>query len=106
VNVLTALKDIVWVLLLVSLLPVWMALGLGVVTAIVARQLYWWARGNTTVASRLAARVRWSPRHRASAGSTRRAAAGDSMPARTVGSPVDAPAMTALSPAIPGVSEP
>ena len=56
VNVLTAIKDVIGVLLLVFLLPVWMTIGLGVVIVVVVRQLYWWARGNTTVASRLATR--------------------------------------------------
>jgi len=55
VNVLTALKDVAGVLLLVFLLPVWMALGFVAVAAVVTRQLYWWARGNTTVLSRVAA---------------------------------------------------
>ena len=54
-NVLTALKDVAGVLLLVFLLPVWMALGFVAVAAVVTRQLYWWARGNTTVLSRVAA---------------------------------------------------
>jgi len=96
-NMLTVCKNIVGVLLLVFLLPVWMALGLGAVVVIVARQLYWWARGNTTVASRLAARARWSPRHG-------RAPAPDPLDAISVASPVDAPAAGALSPAIQGVS--
>ena len=54
-NVLTTFKDVAGALLLVFLLPVWMALGLVAVGAVVARQLYWWARGNTTVVSRVAA---------------------------------------------------
>jgi hypothetical protein len=49
----TTLKDVVGVLLLAFLLPVWMALGVGAVVVVVARQLYWWARGNTSVASRV-----------------------------------------------------
>jgi hypothetical protein len=57
---LTVVKDVIGVLLIVSLLPLWMAVGLGVVVVVVGRQLYWWARGNTTVVSRLA-RVRSSP---------------------------------------------
>ena len=56
---LTVVKDVIGILLIVLLLPLWMALGLGIVAAVVVRQLYWWARGNTTVASRLA-RVRSS----------------------------------------------
>jgi hypothetical protein len=34
---------------------VWMELGFVAVAAVVTRQLYWWARGNTTVLSRVAA---------------------------------------------------
>ena len=75
-NVLTPVKDVVGVLLLAFLLPVWMAIGLGVVAVVIARQLYWWARGNTTVVSRLAARVRPPSRHR-------RAPAGDRPPVFT-----------------------
>jgi hypothetical protein len=93
VNVLSLFKDVVGALLLVFLLPVWMALGLGIVTAVVGRQLYWWARGNTTVVSRLAARVRSAPRHPASTGSTPPAPAGSPV-ASGVGSRVDAPAVT------------
>lgn len=63
VNMPTAFKDVVGVLLLVFLLPVWMALGLGAVAVVVARQLYWWARGNTSVVSRLSRRVRSAPLH-------------------------------------------
>jgi hypothetical protein len=57
--VLTVVKDVIGILLIALLLPLWMALGLGIVAVVVVRQLYWWARGNTTVASRLA-RVRSS----------------------------------------------
>jgi len=46
------LKDTVGVLLLVALLPLWMAAALGFVALVVARHLYWWARGNTTAVSR------------------------------------------------------
>jgi hypothetical protein len=53
---LTAFKDGVGVLLLAFLLPIWMALGLGVVAVLVTRQLYWWIRGNTTAVSRVAER--------------------------------------------------
>ena len=48
----TTFKDLAGILLVTLLLPVWMALGLGVIGVIVVRQLYWWARGNTTVVSR------------------------------------------------------
>ena len=48
----TTLKDIVGVVLLMLLLPLWMAFGLGFVGVVVARHLYWWARGNTTAVSR------------------------------------------------------
>ena len=57
VNVVTALKDLVGMFLLVALLPVWMAVGLGAVIVIVTRQLLWWARGNTTSVSRSTAPV-------------------------------------------------
>lgn len=49
------LRDSLGVLLLVLLLPLWMAVGLGFVALVVARHLYWWARGNTTAVSRGAA---------------------------------------------------
>jgi hypothetical protein len=49
---LTRSKDVLGALLLVFLLPVWMALGLGAVIVMVTRHLYWWARGNTTATSR------------------------------------------------------
>jgi hypothetical protein len=52
VPVVTAVKDLVGVLLLVFVLPLWMALGLGFVGVLVVRHLYWWSRGNTTVVSR------------------------------------------------------
>jgi hypothetical protein len=57
VNLLTTFRDVAGALLLVFLLPVWMALGLVAVAAVVTRQLYWWARGNTTVVSRVVAHV-------------------------------------------------
>ena len=57
----TALKDILGVLLLVLLLPLWMAVGLGVVGFVVARHLYWWARGNTTAVSRASEASTLSP---------------------------------------------
>jgi hypothetical protein len=62
----TTFKDVAGILLLTLLLPVWMAVGLGLLGAIVIRQLYWWARGNTTVVSR-SAHGRSLPRHGASA---------------------------------------
>ena len=61
VNVVTAFKDLFGILLLVALLPLWMAVGLGAVVVIVTRQLLWWARGNTTSVSRSTALV-MSPR--------------------------------------------
>lgn len=57
----TAFKDLVGILLLVALLPLWMVVGLGAVIVIVTRQLLWWARGNTTSVSRSTAPV-MSPR--------------------------------------------
>ena len=58
---LTTVKDVVGALLIASLLPVWMAVGLGAVIVIVARQLYWWVRSNTSAASRVAAGVPSAP---------------------------------------------
>ena len=102
---LNTFKDVVGVLLLAFLLPVWMALGLGVVAFVIGRQLYWWARGNTTAVSRLA-RVRSSPRRRASTASTDRAPGRDPVAAITVAGLVDTPAAGALNPAITVASEP
>jgi hypothetical protein len=48
----THLQDLAWVLLLGLLLPLWMLLALGALVAVIARQLYLWARGNTTARSR------------------------------------------------------
>ena len=56
----TFLKDIGWLLLIAVLLLPLMAIGLVCMVVIVARQLYWWARGNTTAASRPARGPRWS----------------------------------------------
>jgi hypothetical protein len=105
VHVLTAYRDVVWVLVLVFLLPVWMVLGLGVVAVVVVRQLYWRARGITTVVSQLASRVRSLQRHRAAAVRTCPSPAGGPIAATAVGSLGDAPAIPVLSPLVPGVSE-
>jgi hypothetical protein len=70
---------------------------------VVARQLYWWARGNTTVVSRSTERVKSSPRSRVSTASTRPAR--DPLAAATVSSLADAPAAGVPSPAVPGVAE-
>jgi hypothetical protein len=51
-RVVTTSRDIVGLLLLLLLLPVWMAVGFGFVALVVTRHLYWWARGNTTATSR------------------------------------------------------
>lgn len=91
VNLPTAFKDLIGVLLLVFLLPVVMAVGLGVVALVVARQLYWWARGNTTAVSRSMERARSSPRSRVSTATTTRHAR-DPIAAVTVSSLADAPA--------------
>lgn len=48
----THIKDIGWLLLLGLLLPLWMALALVALVAIVVRHLYLWVRGNTTATSR------------------------------------------------------
>jgi hypothetical protein len=103
--VLTAVKDVIGLLLLAFLLPVWIVLGVAIVAVVTARQLYRRARGNTTVVSRLAARVRSLQRHRASTGRTRPSAPGGAIAATAVGSLGDAPAIPALSPAVPGVSK-
>jgi hypothetical protein len=52
VSLVTYIKDIGWLLLIGLLLPLLMALALASLVVIVARQLYWWARGNTTALSR------------------------------------------------------
>ena len=62
----TICKDLAGIVLITLLLPLWMALGLGALGVIVIRQLYWWARGNTTVVSR-SAHARSAPPHGASA---------------------------------------
>ena len=104
-HVLTAFKDVIGVLLLALLLPVWIVLGIGFVAVVVIRQRYRRARGHTNVVSRLAARVRSLQRHRASTVRTRPSAAGGPIASTAVGSRGDAPAIPALSPAVPGVSE-
>jgi hypothetical protein len=105
VNVVATIKDLVGILLLVLLLPVWITLGLGAVAVVVTRQVYWWARGNTTAVSRSAAAVGSSPRQHAARGGTPRALTRDPLAAGTVASLADAPAAGALSPAVPGVSQ-
>jgi hypothetical protein len=92
-------KDALGLLLLAVLLPVWIALGLGVVAVVVGRQLYWWARGNTSVVSRLSARVMSSSRYRASTASTH-----DPVGPATVAGLADAPAGGGLNPAVSAVS--
>jgi hypothetical protein len=59
----TFVKDIGWLLLIALLLLPLMAIGLVCIGVIVARQLYWWARGNTTAVSRPARGPRWSWAH-------------------------------------------
>lgn len=92
-------KDALGLLLLAVLLPVWIALGLGVVAVVVGRQLYWWARGNTTVVSRLSARVKSSSRYRASTASTH-----DPVAPVTVAGLADAQAGGGLNAAVSAVS--
>jgi hypothetical protein len=48
----TALYDLGWLTLFILLLPLWIAVGLASFAVVVVRQLYWWARGNTTAVSR------------------------------------------------------
>ena len=102
-NVPTAIKDIVGVLLLAFLLPLWLAVALGVVALVVARQLYWWARGSRTVVSRSTERVRSSPRSRVSTASTHPAR--DPLAAVTVSSLADVPAAGSPNPTVPGVAQ-
>jgi hypothetical protein len=90
--VVTTFKDVVGISLLVLLLPVWMTLGLGVVAVVVTRQLYWWARGNTSALSRSATRVESSPREPSFRDSTRRPLTADHFAAATLPSLADAPA--------------
>jgi hypothetical protein len=56
----TYTKDVGWLLLIGLLLPLLMALAVAGLVVIVARHLYWWARGNTTAASRRRGRPRLS----------------------------------------------
>ena len=68
----TRMQDLGWLLLIVLLIPLWMALALASVIVIVGRQLYWCIRGNTTEVSsgrrpppsaedRLASWSEWKP---------------------------------------------
>ena len=59
----TFVKDIGWLLLLALLLLPMTAIGLVSIGVVLVRQLYWWARGNTTAASRPARGRRWSWAH-------------------------------------------
>lgn len=74
---LTAIKDVGGVLLLVFLLPVWIAVGLAGMAFVVIRHLYWWCRGNTTDTSRPGTRVGGSPSPTSMPGTS----AADSQPA-------------------------
>lgn len=49
----TVFADIAWVLVAIAAMPLWIALLLGYAAVVLARQLYWWARGNTTTTSRV-----------------------------------------------------
>jgi hypothetical protein len=49
----TALSDVVYVVVAVAGLPLWVFLLLAYATVVVARQLYWWVRGNTSATSRV-----------------------------------------------------
>jgi hypothetical protein len=51
----TLMKDLAWVALTLLLMPLIMAVAFVAVTIILARSLYRWARGNTTMTSRVAA---------------------------------------------------
>lgn len=51
-SLVTYIKDIGWLLLIGLLLPLLIALALATLVVVVLRQLYWWARGNTTGLSR------------------------------------------------------
>jgi hypothetical protein len=65
----TDIKDIGWLLLIALLLPLLMALALASLVVVVARHLYWWARGNTTALSRRRESPRSSWAERRSSGS-------------------------------------
>lgn len=54
------IKDIGWLLLIGLLLPLLMPLAMASLLVIVVRQVYWWARGNTTGVSRRGERARSS----------------------------------------------
>lgn len=56
----TYIKDVGLCVLLVLLVPLWMILAWASLVFIVARHLYWWARGNTTAVSRHHGRRRLS----------------------------------------------
>jgi hypothetical protein len=84
----TYLKDIGWVLLIGLLLPLWMAIALLALVFVIGRHLYLWARGNTTVASRLA---RESPRSSRRASAVPRDREADRVPASRSIAPETAP---------------
>jgi hypothetical protein len=94
---LTTVTDIVGVLLLVLLIPLWIALGLGAVAVVVARHGYWWLRGNTTATSRSGERLPSSPAAPSTPGTSARSAGDETRLTSLVDEP---PA--ALSPAVPG----
>jgi hypothetical protein len=101
----TAVKDVVGALLLVFLLPLWMAAGLGAVLVVVARQLYWWVRGNTSAVSRPSTHETSSPRDYGSTLADTRPAARAPRAAVLVTGQHGVPSGSALSPATGAASE-
>lgn len=86
----TYIKDIGWFVLIVLLMPLWMALAGAGLVVILARHLYWWARGNTTAVSRLSGhrRVSGAGRRASRAGGRRPSLAGGTVRDREPAAPV------------------
>jgi len=79
VSLMTYIKDLGWVLLIMLLLPLWIALAWASLIIIVARHLYWWANRNTTGASSPVLRPRssWADRWSSWSGGKRQPSPGD-----------------------------
>lgn len=104
VNVVTAFKDLVGLLLLAALLPVWMVAGLAALLVVVMRQLLWWARDNTTAVSRATAPVTSPPQSPASRAAQGTPGPPDPLDAVELPSLAGTPASVSLRRAVPGVS--